>query len=199
MRGLRPSRSNGAVTSRPPPPPPAGQAPLRPAGPVWVRPAQPFPGPLSTARGLLRLEAYLAPLGLGLPAGAFVSGLGAAAPAEDWHISGVAVLLWALLVGAGVALWVVVSVRVGRGAWAYWVALGLQAGLILVVLGVGYAEVWGPEGALAAAARSAAASPSWFSALLPLLLLPVVPVATLVLLLLPSSRRTALRRTGSMR
>ena len=160
-------------------------------GPVWVQPQKPFSRTLAPARGLLRLEAYLAPLGLGLLAGALVSGLGSG-PLEDWHISGGPLLLWVLLVGAGIALWVVVSVRVGRGAWAYWVALALQAGLILVAAGVTYAAVWGPRGALASAAQSATASPGWFTALLPLLLLFVVPVSTLVLLLAPGSRRAAL-------
>ncbi|HBV93599.1 MAG: hypothetical protein ABSC16_05820 [Candidatus Dormibacteria bacterium] len=161
-------------------------------GPVWVQPQKPFSRTLAAARGLLRLEAYLAPLGLGLLAGAFVSGLGSS-PLEDWHISGGSLLLWVLLVGAGIALWVVVSVKVGRRAWAYWVALALQAGLILVAAGVTYGAVWGPEGALASAAQSATASPGWVTALLPLLLLFVVPVATLVLLLLPASRRAAFR------
>jgi hypothetical protein len=154
-----------------------------------------LPGTLAAARGLLRLEAYLAPLGLGLLAGALVSGSGGS-PLQDWHISGGPLLLWALLVGAAIALWVVVSVRVGRGAWAYWVALALQGGLILVAAGVTYAAVWGPDGALAAAAQSATASPGWFTALLPLLLLYVLPVATLVLLVLPGSRRAALPRAA---
>ena len=183
------------VTSLPPPPPPARPAPLPPTGPVWAQPPRPLPGTLAAARGLLRLEAYLAPLGLGLLAGALVSGSGGS-PLQDWHISGGPLLLWALLVGAAIALWVVVSVRVGRGAWAYWVALALQGGLILVAAGVTYAAVWGPDGALAAAAQSATASPGWFTALLPLLLLYVLPVATLVLLVLPGSRRAALPRAA---
>ena len=193
-----PDSQPGAVRSgnpmaMPPAPSSAGQTPLPPAGPLWAEPERRFPGPLAAARGLLRLEAYLAPIGLGLLAGSLVPGF-RSAPFEDWHISGEPLLLWALLVGAGVALWVVVSVRVGRGAWAYWVALALQAVLILAAAGVTYAAVWGPEGALASAVRSAAAPPGWLSALLPLLLLFVVPVATLVLLLLPGSRRAALRR-----
>jgi hypothetical protein len=160
-------------------------------GPAWVQPSTPFPGTLAAARGLLRLEAYLAPIGLGLLAGALLTGLGSS-PLEDWHVSGGPLLLWVLLVGAGIAAWVVVSVRVGRRAWAYRAALGLQAGLILAAAGVAFEAVWGPKGALASAAQSATANPGWFTALLPLLLLFVVPVATLVLLLLPASRRAAL-------
>ena len=141
-------------------------------------------------RGLLRLEAYLAPPAWGSWPAAIA---GAGAPRsrtgtspEDPCSSGL------LLVGAGIALWVVVSMKVGRRAWAYWVALALQAGLILVAAAVTYEAVWGAEGALASAAQSATAAPGWFTALLPLLLLFVVPVATLVLLLLPASRRAAL-------
>ena len=167
-------------------------------GPVWIRPPRPVPGALAAARSLLRLEAYLAPIGLGLLAGALVSGLGRS-PLEDWHISGGPLLLWVLLVGAGIVLWVVVSMRVGRRAWAYWVALALQAGLILVAAGVTYGAVWGPEGALASAAQSATADPGWLTALLPLLLLFAVPVATLVLLVLPASRRAALRSAAATR
>ncbi len=133
----------------------------------------------------------MVPIGLGLLAGALVSGVGSS-PLADWHISGGPLLLWALLVGAGIAIWVVVSVWVGRRAWAYWVALALQAGLIMVAAAVTYEAVWGPDGALATAAQSASAAPGWSTALLPLLLLFVLPVATLVLLALPASRRAAL-------
>jgi len=167
-------------------------------GPVWIRPPRPVPGALAAARSLLRLEAYLAPIGLGLLAGALVSGLGRS-PLEDWHISGGPLLLWVLLVGAGIVLWVVVSMRVGRRAWAYWVALALQVGLILVAAGVTYEAVWGPDGTLASAAQSATADPGWLTELLPLLLLFAVPVATLVLLVLPASRRAALRSAAATR
>ena len=88
--------------------------------------------------------------------------------------------------------------RVGRRAWAYWAALALQVGLILVAAGVTPRRL-GPDGTLASAAQSATADPGWLTALLPLLLLFAVPVATLVLLVLPASRWAALRSAAATR
>jgi hypothetical protein len=147
---------------------------------IWRLPDEADPRQLIAARHLLRVEAYLAPVGGGLLAGLALSGAGAS-PIEDWRVSGAGLALCVLLVGAASACWVAVSVRVGQRAWAYRVALALQVGLIL-------AAVAGPGGAISTAQQSGAPAPGSPALLLPFGLLFVVPVATLVLLLHPASR-----------
>ena len=147
---------------------------------IWRLPDEADPRQLTAARHLLRVEAYLAPVGGGLLAGLALSGAGAS-PIEDWRASGAGLALCVLLVGAASACWVAVSVRVGQRAWAYRVALALQVGLIL-------AAVAGPGGAISTAQQSGAPALEVPALLLPFGLLFVVPVATLVLLLHPASR-----------
>jgi hypothetical protein len=154
---------------------------------IWRLPDEADPRQLTAARHLLRVEAYLAPVGGGLLAGLALSGAGAS-PIEDWRASGAGLALCVLLVGAASACWVAVSVRVGQRAWAYRVALALQGGLILAAAAVTCAAVAGPGGAISTAQQSGAPALEVPALLLPFGLLFVVPVATLVLLLHPASR-----------
>ena len=96
-------------------------------------PEESDPRQLALARRLLRLEAYLVPAGVGLLVGMALAGAGSS-PIEDWTLSGGALLLWLLLVGAAVAFWVAVSIKLGQRVWAYWVAVALQVGVILEVV-----------------------------------------------------------------
>ena len=81
-------------------------------GSIWRLPDESDPRPLSIARRLLRLEAYLVPAGVGLLVGMALAGAGSS-PIEDWTLSGGALLLWLLLVGGAVAFWVGVSIKLG--------------------------------------------------------------------------------------
>jgi hypothetical protein len=157
---------------------------------IWTLPDEGDPRQLIAARRLLRLEAYLAPIGGGLLAALAISGAGVS-PIEDWRLAGAGLGLCVLLVGAASALWVAVSVQVGQRSWAYWAAFALQIGLILAAAAVTYAAVWGPDGAYGAARPAGVPALELLSLLLPFVLLYLVPVATLVLLLHPASRRSA--------
>jgi len=164
-------------------------------GSIWRLPEESDPRPLTIARHLLRLEAYLVPAGGGLLLGLALAGTGRS-PIEDWTLSGMALLLWFLLVGGAVAFWVAVSIKVGRRVWAYRVAVALQAGVILGAVAVTYQSLWGPDGALQSARQGGVPAPSLLALLLPSTLFFVAPIATLILLLHPASRAAALPRSG---
>ncbi|MGD1052815.1 MAG: hypothetical protein ABR950_03200 [Candidatus Dormibacteria bacterium] len=149
-------------------------------------PEESDPRQLAIARGLLRLEACLVPAGGGLLVGLALAGAGSS-PVQDWTLSGGALLLWLLLVGAAVAVWVAVSIKLGQSAWAYWAAIALQVGVMLAAGALTYQAVWGSSGA---AARGLPAL------VLPFLPLFLVPFAALVMLLHPASRASALPLGG---
>ena len=164
-------------------------------GSIWRVPEESDPRQLALARRLLRLEAYLVPAGVGLLVGMALAGAGSS-PIEDWTLSGGALLLWLLLVGAAVAFWVAVSIKLGQRVWAYWVAVALQVGVILAAAVVTYEAVWGLSGALVPAHQGDVAAPGLLAVVLPFVPLFLVPCAALVPLLHPASRAAALPLSG---
>ena len=164
-------------------------------GSIWRLPDESDPRPLSIARRLLRLEAYLVPGGGGLLLGLALAGAGRS-PIDDWTLSGVALLLWFLLVGGAVAFWVAVSIKVGERVWAHRVAVALQAGVILGAAAVTYESLWGPDGALHSAQHGGVPAPGLVGLLLPFVPLFLVPFVALTLLLHPASRAAPLPLSG---
>lgn len=160
-------------------------------GSIWRLPEESDPRPLTVARQLLRLEAYVVPAGGGLLLGLALAGAGRS-PIEDWTLSGMALLLWFVLVGAAVAFWVAVSIKVGKRVWAYSVALALQGGLILAAAAVICTSLWGPNGQLHSVQQGGVPASGLPGLLLPLVPLFAVPCAALILLLHPASRAAAL-------
>ena len=164
-------------------------------GSIWRVPEESDPRQLALARRLLRLEAYLVPAGVGLLVGMALAGAGSS-PIEDWTLSGGALLLWLLLVGAAVAFWVAVSIKLGQRVWAYWVAVALQVGVILAATVVTYEAVRATSGALVPAHQGDVAVPGLLAVVLSFLPLFLVPCAVLILLLHPVSRAAALPLSG---
>jgi hypothetical protein len=160
-------------------------------GSIWRVPGEFDPRQLALARRLLRLEAYLVPAGGGLLVGMALAGAGSS-PIENWTLSGAALLLWLLLVGSAVAFWVAVSIKLGQRVWAYWVAVALQAAVILAAAVLAYQAVWGPSGSLVSAEHGGVATPGFLALVLPFVPLFLVPFAALILLLHPVSRAAAL-------
>lgn len=153
----------------------------------WIRGSDPWP--LAVARAVMLLEGLFGPpvVALGLLWASLWSGP---------NLSSTQLILLVVAAVVAMALWIGLAVAASFRPWAYWVAVALQAALVLLgCVSVGQA-IWGPNGALAPVSTYYWPSLSGaLSATLPgPVFITLVPVGALLGLLAPTSRQAVIAR-----